>query len=180
MSAALTLNHVWATSAVRRLHAQSAHADGRHTAGSALVAPGHAFYRRHTERLLRQYMAMSMQVGRCPSLLDNCTLRGRVSSHRVRSFEDAVIFILDMEKCLKRLGEDGQQLVARIALQEYTHSETAEMLGLSVRTVARKYADTLDRLTAILLTAKLLSLPNAGPNAGCCQERGHGETDARR
>jgi predicted transcriptional regulator len=50
--------------------------------------------------------------------------------------------------------------VAKIALQEYTQAETAELLGLSTRTVVRKYADTLDRLTVIFLRLKLLEVPS--------------------
>lgn len=50
-----------------------------------------AFYRRHTQSLLRRYMHMSMQMGRVPSVLGECMFRGRVSSYRVKSFEDAVM-----------------------------------------------------------------------------------------
>ena len=55
-----------------------------------------AFYRKHTERMLRQYLHASMQVGRSPELLDRSVGRGWVSSRKVKTFEDAVIFVLDM------------------------------------------------------------------------------------
>jgi hypothetical protein len=63
-----------------------------------------AFYRKHTERILRRYLYSSMQVGRSPSILGDSVGRGWVSSRRVRTFEDAVIFVLDMERCLDRLA----------------------------------------------------------------------------
>ena len=57
-----------------------------------------AFYRKHTERLLRRYLYASMQVGRSPDLLGASVGRGWVSSRRVRTFEDALIFVLDVER----------------------------------------------------------------------------------
>lgn len=126
-----------------------------------------AFYRKHTEHLLRRYMHLSMQMGRSPSLLGNWAFRGRVSSYRMRSFEDAVIFVFDVEKCLKVLEPFQQELVARIALQEYTQGEAAALLGWSIRSVVRKYGEALDRLTAVFLSVELLSVPGFGG----CQER---------
>lgn len=105
-----------------------------------------------------------MEMGRSPSLLGNFVFRGRVSTYRVRSFEDAIIFVFDVEKCLKRLDAGAQQLIARVALQEYTQGEAAELTGQSIRTVVRKYADALDTLTAIFLEVDLLSVP---PPPGC-------------
>jgi DNA-directed RNA polymerase specialized sigma24 family protein len=61
-----------------------------------------------------------MQVGRAPSILGDSVGRGWVSSRPVRTFEDAVIFVLDMETCLKRLSSLDRQMVSRIVLQEYT------------------------------------------------------------
>src|SRR5664279_5311029 len=50
-----------------------------------------AFYRKHTQSMLRRFMHMSMQMGRTPSLLGEQVFRGRCSSYRLRTFEDAVI-----------------------------------------------------------------------------------------
>jgi hypothetical protein len=55
------------------------------------------FFRKHTERMLRRYLYSSMQVCRSPSILGDSVGRGWVSSRRVRTFEDAVIFVLDVE-----------------------------------------------------------------------------------
>jgi DNA-directed RNA polymerase specialized sigma24 family protein len=95
-------------------------------------------------------------MGRVPSVMANTVFRGRASSRRIKNFEDAVIFVIDVEKCLKRLDGVSQELVARIALQEYTQAEAAELMQQGVRSVTRKYGEVLDRLTSIFLDAKLL------------------------
>lgn len=117
-----------------------------------------AFYRRYTELLLRRYMQVSLRMGQVPSVLGNCMFRGKVSSYRVRSFEDAVIFVYDIERCMRDLAPEEKELVARIALQEYTQSEAAELTGQSLRTVVRKYGDAIDKLTQIFLEKELLEV----------------------
>jgi hypothetical protein len=117
-----------------------------------------AFYRRYTELLLRRYMQVSLRMGRVPSVLGNCMFRGKVSSYRVQSFEDAVIFVYDVEKCLKKLHAEDMELVARVALQEYTQAEAATLTGQSLRSVVRKYGEAVDTLTAIFLDMDLLAV----------------------
>jgi hypothetical protein len=118
-----------------------------------------AFYRKHTERILRRYLYASMQVGRAPSILGDPVGRGWVSSRRVRTFEDAVIFVLDVEKCIDRLGPFDRALLSRIVLQEYTQAEAATLLGMSARTVSYKFPLAMDRLTEQLLEFGVLELP---------------------
>ena len=118
-----------------------------------------AFYRKHTESMLRRYLYASMQVGRSPSILGDPVGRGWVSSRPVKTFEDAVIFVLDIESCLNRLDPLERQMLAQIVLQEYTHAETAQMLGMSSRTVCYKFPRALDRMTEELLETGLLVLP---------------------
>ncbi len=119
-----------------------------------------AFYRKHTEKMLRRYLYASMQVGRAPSILGEPIARGWVSSRPIRTFEDAVIFVLDVETCLNQLGSLDRQLLCRIGIQEYTQTETAALLGMSARTVSYKFPLALDRLTQKLLDAGLLVLPS--------------------
>jgi hypothetical protein len=147
MSAARTLDYVWAAAPAT-------------LATKATYQPidSLAFYRKHTEGLLRKYMAMSMQMGRTPSVLGSCMFRGRISSYRLHSFEDAVIFVLDVEKCIKQLDMFSQDVVARIALQEYTQAETATLTGQSPRSIFCKYGEALDRLTRIFLKVGLLTV----------------------
>jgi Sigma-70, region 4 len=119
-----------------------------------------AFYRKHTESMLQRYLYASMLVGRTPQLLGDSVGRGWVSSRPVRTFEDAVIFVLDVETCLNKLKMLERRLLTCIVLQDYTQAETAEILGMAVRTVSYKFPQALDRLTRFLLDAKLLVLPH--------------------
>jgi predicted DNA-binding protein (UPF0251 family) len=135
---------------------------------AAAIEPELAFYRKYTQGMLRRYMRLSMEAGRVPSLIGQEMFRGKVTSYRVRSFEDVVIFVYDVEKCLKKLDAPAQELIARIGLQEYTQGETAELLGVSLRTVVRHYADALDKLTGIFLEAKMLE-PNKDCGGETCQ-----------
>jgi DNA-directed RNA polymerase specialized sigma24 family protein len=118
-----------------------------------------AFYRRHTENLLRRYLYASMQVGRAPSILGDPVGRGWASSRPVRTFEDAVIFVLDIERCLSRLGSLDREILGRIVLQSYTQFETAMMLGMNMRTITYRFPLALDRLTEKVLEAGLLLVP---------------------
>jgi hypothetical protein len=140
MSAAVALPYVWAESEVIRQEPYD----------------GIAFYRKRTEQLLRRYVLVALQVGRIPSLIGNSVFRGKASNYRMRSFEDAVIFVFDIEKCLKKLNSFEQELIARIALQEYTQAEAAELLDQAQRTISRKYPETLDKLSRIFLCHGLL------------------------
>ncbi len=111
--------------------------------------------------MLRRYLYASMQVGRAPSILGEPVGRGWVSSRPVRTFEDAVIFVLDVERCLKKIGALDRYLLGRVVLQEYTQVETAAMLGMSPRAVSYKVPQALDRLTEKLLESGLLILPHS-------------------
>ncbi len=125
-----------------------------------------AFYRKHTEALLREYMRKSLELGRTPSILGNCVFRGKVSSYRLRNFEDTVIFVFDIEKGLKRLDKFSQDIVARVALQEYSQVETAALTGQPLRSIARRYAEAIDALTEIFLEFELLNLNYEKPCQG--------------
>jgi RNA polymerase sigma factor (sigma-70 family) len=168
MSAALQLPVVWAAESIflswRRdpteLNVQASSTDTELTVcDEAVPEIGLAFYRSHTEKMLKRYFYASMLVGRSPSILGEPIARGWVSCRRIRTFEDAVIFVIDIERCLKRLGAFDRAVLSRIALQEYTHRETAALLGISPRTVYRRYRIALDRLTELLLSSGLLILP---------------------
>jgi DNA-directed RNA polymerase specialized sigma24 family protein len=169
MSAALQLPMAWETSAVqeewqieRRRRERKPQAQQQADPAPAQAKPpvNLAFYRRHTESLLRRYLYASMQVGRAPSLLADSVGRGWASSRPIRTFEDAVIFVLDIEKCIAQLGSLDREILARVVLQEYTQAETAILLGMAVRTISYKYPMAVDRLTEKLLAASLLILPH--------------------
>ena len=49
-------------------------------------------YRKYTEAVVRRYGLLSLEAGRVPSLIGRELFRGKVSSYKVQSFEDVVIF----------------------------------------------------------------------------------------
>lgn len=165
MSAALLLPAIWGAGAVQSewqvgraaFVAAAASQQEQNEAGPPVSL---AFYRKHTESILRRYLYASMQVGRAPSILADPVGRGWASSRPIRTFEDAVIFVLDVERCLERLGTLDRQMLSRIVLQEYTQAETAVLLGMSTRTISYKFPLAIDRLTAHLLDTGLLVLPD--------------------
>jgi DNA-directed RNA polymerase specialized sigma24 family protein len=113
-------------------------------------------YREETVTTLRRYLRLSLDAGRIPSLLGRECFRAKVSHRRMFTFESAVIFVHDVEKCLESLDEFSRQLIARITLQEYTQEEAAELLHCCRRTIIRKYAEALDHLSEIFLSVGLL------------------------
>jgi hypothetical protein len=113
-------------------------------------------YRSRTTALLRRYLQLSVELGRVPSLLGREFFRSRVTSYRMHNFEDVVIFVHDVERCLEKLDETSQQLLVRIVLQEYTYEQAARLLGCNPRTVERRYPEALDRFSEMLLERGLL------------------------
>ncbi|MGD0631613.1 MAG: hypothetical protein ABR987_19965 [Terracidiphilus sp.] len=175
MSAALQLPMDWAAANSKRMGRQdqgrcrqnpaaqqAAQEEAEPQAKAPAAAPvvSLAFYRKHTEKMLRRYLYASMQVGRAPAILGEPIARGWASSRPVRTFEDAVIFVLDVETCINQLGSLDRQMLCRIVIQEYTQIETASLLGMSVRTVSYKFPMALDSLTEKLLATGLLVLPD--------------------
>jgi len=131
-------------------------------------------YRPRTVGLLKRYLRQSVEVGRLPSLLGREFFRSKVSSTRVATFEDSVIFVHDMDRCLEQLAEAEQQMIATIVLQDYTQDEAAVRLRCQRRTVCRRLYDGLDRLSELLLQGGWLTpLPKLEP--GPCQEGEEGQ-----
>jgi hypothetical protein len=163
MSAALViLPMVWATAAAEAKPLNEV----PEVAMPRRSAPEVAFYRKYTEGLLRRYVRLSMESGRAPSLLGREMFRGNVTNYSVTGFDDVVIFVADVESCVKMLDEGKQHLIRRIALQEFTMEETASLLQWPLRTVHRRYGHALDDLTEIFLERKLLEPSKAGREAG--------------
>lgn len=131
-----------------------------------VLAPGTAFYRSYTEAMLRRYGVLSLESGRVPSLLGREMFRGKVTSYRVHGFDDVVIFVHDVERCIQQLSPEQQRLILRIGVQEYTFQETASMLRLSLRSTERRYMQALDELTGIFLDRRLLERIGGKPCQG--------------
>lgn len=134
------------------------------------VLPGHDpdlwLYRDRTVGMLRRYLRLSIEVGRLPSLLGREFFRTRVTSYTVSTFEDAVIFVHDVERILERLDAFEKKLIAKVVFQDYSQDEAAYLLNCGRRTVVRRFPETIDRLTEIFLDGGLLArLPKTSSSA---------------
>src|SRR5215475_14902588 len=112
-------------------------------------------YRERTIALLRRYLRISIEVERLPSLLGRELFRSKVTSYRMTSFEDGVIFVHDVEHAIEQLTDFWQQLIAVVVFQDHTRDEAAEILRCGRRTVCREFADALDRVSELFLEGGL-------------------------
>jgi hypothetical protein len=129
-------------------------------------------YRGRTVAMLRRYMRYSIETGRLPSLLGREFFRAKVTSYTVVTFEDRVIFVHDMEKCLDRLDEFSRQLIARHILQEHDQAATGKLLNCTERTVRTYMPVVLDVLSEILIEVGLMKRLDSIPR-NSCQEGGN-------
>jgi len=129
-------------------------------------------YRSRTAALLRRYLRFSIEVGRLPSILGRELFRSKVTSYRMSSFEDAVIFVYDVERALNQVSAFGQLLIGTIIFQEYSQDEAAERLRCARRTVCREFPEALDRISEIFLEGGLLNRLPTRPVENSCQGGG--------
>jgi DNA-directed RNA polymerase specialized sigma24 family protein len=80
-----------------------------------------------------------------------------MSCYPAATFEDRVIFVSDVERCLSRLEYWDQQLIARVILQEHNQEQAAYMLHCSRKTIQRRLLEVLDLLSEDFLKAGLLA-----------------------
>jgi len=134
-------------------------------------------YRNRTLGLLHRFFRLSMEAGRVPSILGQECFRNQITSYHVSSFEDVVIFVHDVERCIEQLDAVSKDLIGRIALQGYSQDETARLIGCSRRTVLRRFPEALDELSEIFMRVGILTAiadpPQHDPEA--CQEGEEGE-----
>jgi hypothetical protein len=124
-------------------------------------------YRGRTVAMLRRYMRYSIETGRLPSLLGREFFRAKVTSYTVVTFEDRVIFVHDMEKCLDRLDEFSRQLIARHILQEHDQAATGKLLHCTERSVRNYMPVVLDLLSEILIDVGLMKRMESSRENSC-------------
>lgn len=113
-------------------------------------------FRDHTTGIIRRYLRISFEIGRLPSLLGREFFRARVTSYRMTSFEDAIIFVHDVEAALESLNPFAKQLISLGVLQGYRHYETARLLGCTLRAVQRRFPEAIDDATEVFLRRGIL------------------------
>jgi DNA-directed RNA polymerase specialized sigma24 family protein len=70
------------------------------------------------------------------------------------------VFVVDVERCIKRLDQFEQVLVQRIALEAYTIEETQALTRCAFMSVVRRYDEALDKLSAMFLGNGMLKAKN--------------------
>jgi hypothetical protein len=150
------LPQVWATDGSLARVVEPQETPAAEPVKADVIEPGVAFYRTYTEAMLRRYCVLQTESGRVPSMLGRSLFRGKVSNYRVHAFDDVVIFVHDVERCIRELSPRQQRLIHRIGVQQYTFAETARMLGVSLRTVQRNYWEAVDDLTMVFLRKRLM------------------------
>jgi len=116
-------------------------------------------FRNPSVAMLRRYYDMSHELGRVPSILGREFFRTRVTTIHHAYFEDSVIFVHDVERCLELLEAKYREIIKRLIFQEYTQEEVAEMLHLTDRHVRRLLMDAIDTLSQLFIDRKLMVLP---------------------
>lgn len=127
-------------------------------------------YRERTVGVLKQYLRFSIEVGRLPSILGREFFRTKVSSYHTHSFEDAVIFVHDVEHVLDRLVLFHQRLIAAVIFQEYTKEQAADVLRCARKTVSREFPIALDCISELFLDGGLINRLPPLPVEKTCQE----------
>jgi predicted DNA-binding protein (UPF0251 family) len=140
--------------------------------GAASTGADLWLYRDRTIGMLRRYLRHSIEVGRLPSLLGREFFRTRVTSYTVSTFEDAVIFVHDVERILEKLDTFDKKVIAKVVFQDYTQDEAARLLNVGRRTIVRRFPEAVDRITENFLDGGLLTpLPKTSShNPETCQE----------
>ena len=126
-------------------------------------------YRERTIAMLRRYLRFAIEVGRLPSILGREFFRSKVTSYRMVSFEDAVIFVHDVERALERLALFHQQVIATVIFEEYTHEEAADVLRCGRRTISREFPMAVDFVSEMFLEGGLLTRLPTVPVEKTCQ-----------
>ena len=136
-------------------------------------------YRERTIGLLKRYLRLSIEVGRLPSLLGRELFRSKVTSYRMATFEDAVIFVHDVERILDQLDAFSKDLVAVIIFQDHSQDAAARILRCTRRTICRQFPEAVDVISEKFLEGGLLNrLPLRRPVENSCQEGGKGQFSA--
>jgi len=120
-------------------------------------------YRKKTINLLRRYNKLSMETGHLPSALGGSAFRAKISSYPLHTFEDAVIFVYDVELCLERLNEQSYEIVARVVFLGEAPEQAARAMQCSHAYGHRLLAKALDKLTGMFLRREILDRSKLSP-----------------
>ena len=105
-----------------------------------------SFERTRTMALLHRFLRTAMSLGRMPSLVGREIFRARVRSSPPSAFEDSVLFVCDVEKCVAQLAPFDQRLIAYCILENRSEWEASRQFHASQGFISRHLANALDTL----------------------------------
>ena len=105
-----------------------------------------SFERARTMALLFRFLRTSLSLGRMPSLFGREIFRAQAQSRRPSAFEDAVLFVCDIEKCLSELEPLKQRLIAYCVLENRSEWEASREFHSSQSFISAQLGLALDIL----------------------------------
>lgn len=114
------------------------------------------YERARTMALLHRFLRTSFSLGRMPSIIGREIFRTQLQARPARAFEDAVLFICDIEKCLAELTPLQQRLIAFCILENRSEWEASRVFRANQGSVSRNLALALDLLHESLCRKGLL------------------------
>lgn len=115
-----------------------------------------SFERMRTMALLYRFLRTALSLGRMPSLVGREIFRARVRARPPSAFEDAVLFVCDVEKCLGELEPLEQRLIAYCVLENRSEWEASRQFQTSQGFISRHLGHALDVLHVTLCRRGLL------------------------
>lgn len=104
------------------------------------------FERTRTMALLYRFLRTALSLGRMPSLVGREIFRTQVRAHPPAAFENAVLFVCDVEKCLSELEPFEQRLIAYCVLENRSEWEASRQFRASQGFISRRLSHALDFL----------------------------------
>lgn len=99
-----------------------------------------------TIALLRRFFRTSLLVGRMPSILGREIFAARTTATAPHAFENNVVFVCDVERCLRALDTTDQRLVAFCIFEDRSEWEAARVFGAVESDTSRRLGYVLDLL----------------------------------
>ncbi len=105
-----------------------------------------SFERSQTMNLLLRFFRTALLLGRMPSLLGREIFRSRMDCKPARAFEDSVLFVCDVERCLRELEPLDQRILAFCILEDHSEWDAARRFHCHQGEVSRRLGRSLDAL----------------------------------
>jgi hypothetical protein len=106
--------------------------------------------------LLHRFLRTALSIGRLPSLVGREIFRTRAHAGPSSAFEDAVLFVCDIEKCLRALEPLEQRLIAFCVLENRSEWEASREFHASQGFISRHLGHALDSLHLTFCNRRLL------------------------